>query len=62
MHNPGFLEHWRPTLSRGDILEHAAIRGSDPFARAAVAVGLIVAPVLATATVYGAFLLVAKLV
>jgi hypothetical protein len=58
MHNPGFLEHWRPTLSRGDVLAHAASEKSSAFTRAAVALGLSFAPVFAVATVCAAFLLI----
>jgi len=62
MHNPGFLEQWRPTVSRGEILEQATRPGSSVFTRAAVTLGLMLAPVLAIATVCAAFLVIAKLV
>jgi hypothetical protein len=61
MHNPGFLEHWRSTLSRGDVLAHAASDKSDAVTRAAVALGLSFAPVFAVASVCAAFLLIEKL-
>jgi len=61
MHNPGFLEHWSPSLSRADVLEHAASHKIDPVTRAAVALGLSFAPVFVAAIVCAAFLLIEKL-
>ena len=61
MNNPGYLVYWRPDLSRGDILKREAGTGSPGLVRAAVALGLVIAPIFAIATVCVAFLVFARL-